>query len=321
MAGGMEIDRTTSTPDAHEALQGKKIVNLIIDTGDFTYSPLKPGSVEDQRKAHDTYIKGLKDTAAALRKEGIPTVYIAITDHNQIHDAWNANTVSRLHMTELDPQPGDVVFEKRFMSGFPTMEDLQQDSKYAYLSRQRPADPVEAFVIGEKHTLTHLLKDAQHIIVNGAMGQFCVVDNSIDAAGQGKTVTILQDNVAVWTKMEGEYWKNPANIATNDPAFAGRAVQAMLDELKDNPAKRAIPPATVAKMSNIEIGNARDLLENLHVLQEDVENRPPPGVQASKYAGRPPAVLFPANAPAEEEVKISSRGNAPQVSAARPGRR
>lgn len=272
MTKEFEVDCSTSSEDAHNALSGVPIVNLVIDTGDFKYDANNPLSGDEQRVVHDRHIQNIKDTAAALHKAGVPTIYIAITNHNQIHDRWNQNTLSRLEMTEFTPQVGDIIFEKRFMSGFPTPEQLaKSDSLNKYVTGQRPTgnnDPAEAFIIGDNHTLTHLLRDAKHVIINGAMGQFCVTDNSVDAALQGKSVTILKDNIAVWTTMEGEYWKNSANIAINDPEFAGRQLQAMLDTLKKNPALRAIPQEEVGKLSNIGISTSREAIENLPALRE-----------------------------------------------------
>lgn len=272
--------------EPQDALKGVPIVNLVIDTGDWS---------EDERKKHtqaecaaqDRFIKGVRETADRLREQGIPTVWIAIKDQNVIHDKWDAATVAKLDMNGLNPQAGDVLFEKRFMSGFTTLEQLEEKPALkTYIMGQRPTDGAnytEAFAQDLNATLTDLLKDAKHVIINGGMGQFCVTDNSIDATLQGKGVTVLKENIAVWKRMSPPW--NSENISTGDPDFNARQVETMLNELKANPALRALPEDAPAKIDTIKISDTGEFLRNLPALRDELGIPQPATLPGSKFAG------------------------------------
>lgn len=294
----------------HEALRGVPIVNLVIDIGDYDEKHSKIS-----REEHDRYVKGVRETAAALREQGIPTVWVAITDQNRIHDKWGQADVEKLRMTELGVQkatadaPGDILFEKRFMSGFTTQEQLEGSKALAdYIASQRKdgANYKEAFANGPEHTLTHLLRDVKHVIVNGGMGQYCVTDNSIDAALQGKGVTVVNSNVMAWADM-GKH----TQISMGDADFSGAQVKAMLDELKANPALRALPPAVADAIDKIQIKGPEETIAGIPALKEEIAGKQALSGIGSKF-GAPAREDSPAPPPSKLSSAMS--GNRAKMS-------
>ncbi|TAL29291.1 MAG: isochorismatase family protein [Alphaproteobacteria bacterium] len=280
-------DPVKSTPPSADtvpaALRGAAIVNIVIDVGDFH------GGTEAEKASHDAYIKKINQSVAALREEGIPTVFIAITNENQVHEKLDAETRKTLKLTELDIKLGDIVFEKRFMSGFPTLEDIRNSPELEkYIISQRSdhggADYAKAF---EKTDLTlkHLLHDAEHVTVMGAMTQYCVTDNACDAAWHGKRVTVFSDTTTAWSKETMEFYEKkargeavdpdtPKKIVQDNPAFQEEQIRATIAKKKSDPAKMGRKPEEAGALDTIGIGTVTDFLKKLPSIKSSLSGLP-----------------------------------------------
>jgi nicotinamidase-related amidase len=282
-----------STPSSAElpaALRGAPIVNIVIDVGDFDGKP-------EDRAAHDAYIKKINESVEALRKEGIPTVFIAITDEHQVHEKLDAETRKTLKLTELDVRPGDIVFEKRFMSGFPTLEDIRNSPELEkYIISQRGvehggADFAKAFDKTDV-TLKHLLHDAQHVTIMGAMAQYCVTDNACDAAWHGKRVTVFSDTTTAWSKETMELYEKrargeatdpeaPRTMVRDNPAFQEEQIKAAIGRKKSNPASMGRKPEEVKALDNIGISTVQQFLGEQPGLKSSLQK--PVTLSGSKF--------------------------------------
>ena len=272
------------------ALRGKPIVNLVIDVGDFPAN----GKPED-RAAHDAYIKKINESVAALREEGIPTIFIAINEVNEVYERADAAKLKELRLTELDIRPGDIVFEKRFMSGFPSLEEIRNSPELekAIISQRGEyggADYAKAFEKSDV-TLKHLLHDAQHVTIMGAMAQYCVTDNACDAAWNGKRVTVFSDTTTAWSKETMELHEKrergeptdpnaPRTMVQDNPAFQEEQIKAAIKRRKNDPASMGRKPEEAKALDIISIGTVQQFLGEQ------------PGLKSSLRATQPVSKFF-----------------------------
>jgi nicotinamidase-related amidase len=243
----------------------KGIVNLVIDVQD--YDPEHPMLNKDE---HDAYVKKINDSVKALADRGIPTIYIAITDDSIAHPGSASRDpalLNTLHLTELHVQPGDDIFEKRFMSGFIDIADVRASPVVReYIESQRKDGAEFAKATFSRTKLIDLLKakGAKEVTIMGYMAQNCVTDNAVDAARNGLGVTVLSDTLLGWDKPGKAAWHS------KNPAIHAEQVKSTLEKIKDDPIERGIAPSekesiekVVAAIDTIRVRPVDDFLRSL----------------------------------------------------------
>jgi nicotinamidase-related amidase len=261
--------REPSADTVPAVLHGAPVVNIVIDVGDYS------GDSSTEKAAHDTYIKKINQSVAALREVGIPTIFVAITEINQIHENIDAEMRTRLKLNELDVRAGDVVFEKRFMSGFTTLEEIlsSRELERNIISQRGEHGGAEYAKAFEKThlTLKHILHDAEHVTIMGAMAQYCVTQNACDAAWNGKRVTVFSDTTTAWSKETMEFYEKRARGETVEPntprtmvldntAFQEEQIKAAIAGKKSSPATMGRTLEEAGALDKIEVGTVQEFL-------------------------------------------------------------
>ena len=240
---GRAVVNSATHPPLPRAAVATPVVNVVIDAGDWD-----PKNARITRAEHDAEIRKINDSVETLRKQGIPTIFVMIGNDTGVHPGSqprDPGLIKRLHMTELNIQPGDTIVEKRSMSSFVTLDDIKNSpalEKYIAGQRQDGANYKEAKwgTVGLGDVLESM--GAQHVTLMGSVAQYCITDTALDAARRGLGVTVLTDTVSGWND------KSVLDkvVMPGDPKVTAKQVVSTLDEIRADPEKRGIEKTDTA---------------------------------------------------------------------------
>jgi nicotinamidase-related amidase len=227
----------------------------VVDVGFNSATPM----TEAQRDYHER----LAETVDRLRQAGIPTIWISMSNHSELHaptQTWPAaapqprdpEALARLDFAEHDaagpkpftdenrafiqkygPKADEYVFPKAFFDAFAGAEDTGRMEKY--LNDQRaPQYAIDIHKAISGPQMKELLQSwgTQQVLIEGGNADVCVMSTAMGAAMAGIKSTILTDLVVSRDDPD----------AQKGPGFAQALISNKLHNITDNPAALASDP-------------------------------------------------------------------------------
>ena len=307
---GRAVSGAATHPPLAKAAVETPVVNIVIDAGDWD-----PVHSKGSKAEHDADIRRINESVEALRKQGIPTIFVMIGNDTVAHPGSQPREpglIQRLHMTELNILPGDDIVEKRLMSSFTTLDDIKNSHVVEkYIAGQRKDGVNYREAKWGTITLGDLLeaKGARHVTLMGAVAQYCITDTAIDAARRGLDVTVLTNTVAGWhDKAILDRIEVPA-----DPKVTAKQIVSTLNEVRADPENRGIDKtdtATVDALKKIKLLTVDRFLQSAPVQKLVKPVTPVAPVEQSKFMApketAPHVVEEPVHGPVKGPVKGSA---------------
>lgn len=251
---GQDAEISTATSPANGTSR-YPVVNLVVDVGFNSESPM----TDAERGYHEKLSARIDE----LRAQGIPTVWISMSNHSTLHapeQNWPAahpqprdpEALARLDFTEhgpagskpftdenrafvekFGPKDDEYIYPKAFFDAFTGVDDIQR--LQPYLNGQRAAQyAIDIHKAIDGPQLKDLLKQwgTQEVLLEGGNADVCVMSTAMGAAMQGLKATVLTDLVVSRD--------DPA--AQKGPGHHEALISSKLDKIINNPQALADDP-------------------------------------------------------------------------------
>lgn len=191
------------------------VVNLVVDV---TF-----GGATDVTPEQEAYLKGVRETADKLREQGIPTIWISMSQLSRMHlpeegagsgprDAAQLRPLEFIDHADADkpvteknlavlkaygPRADEALYQKAFFDSFVMPADVGKLETHLknHRGKEHAIDVHNAFE-GQEHLASYLEKlGTQHVTIMGGNSDVCVMSTAMGAATHGISATVLTDRV------------------------------------------------------------------------------------------------------------------------------